>query len=354
MDESRLGFLKELVEAHGASGYEEGVQRIFRREVGPLVDEVRTDRLGSVIAARNPGGTPRILLDAHPDEIGFVVKHIDDKGFLYVERVGGWDIEVLVAQRVLVHTATGPVAGVFGKKAIHLMDEEERKKKSELHKVWVDIGARDGAEARSLVSIGDFATLEARFVEARNGLAFGKAFDNRAGLFVVAETLRLLQGEALGAAVFGVSAVQEEVGLRGARTAAFGVDPVLGIAVDVSHTSDYPDVDKRKVGEIALGKGPVIVRGPNIHPGVFRRLVEVARERDLPFQVQTSGAPTGTDANPIQMTRAGVATGLVGIPLRYMHSPCEMLALEDLENAARLLAAFIRICEAGENWIPGE
>ena len=354
MDEARLGFLRQLVEAHGASGYEEEVQAIFRRQVTPLVDEVRTDRMGSVIAARNPSGTPRILLDAHPDEIGFVVKHIDDKGFLYVERVGGWDVEVLVAQRVLVHTASGPVPGVFGKKAIHLMDEEERKKKSELHKVWVDLGIRDGAQVRELVALGDPVTMDARLALVREGLAVAKAFDDRAGLFVVAETLRLLQGEDLHAAVFGVSAVQEEVGLRGARTAAFGVDPTVGIAVDVSHASDYPDVDKRKVGEIALGKGPVVVRGPNVHPHVFRRLVQVAREGGIPFQVQTSGAPTGTDANPIQMTRAGVATGLVGLPLRYMHSPGEMLALEDLENAARLLAAFVRSCGPEDRWIPGE
>ena len=353
MDQARIEFLREMVEAHGTSGYEEGIQKIFRRQVQPLVDEVRMDRLGSLVAVRNPTGNPRILLDAHPDEIGFVVKHIDDRGFLFVERVGGWDVEVLVAQRALVHTVQGPLPGVFGKKAIHLMDDEERKKKSEFHKVWVDIGALYGAEARELVSIGDAVTLEASFVQARNGLAFAKTFDDRAGLFVVAETLRLLQGREFCAAVFGVSAVQEEIGVRGAQAAAFGVDPTLGIAVDVSHTSDYPEVDKRKVGEITLGKGPVLVRGPNIHPQVFRRLVEVAREHGIPFQVQTSGAPTGTDARVIQVSRAGVATGLVGIPLRYMHSPCEMLALEDLENSARLLAAFICSCRADDPWTLG-
>lgn len=354
MDDSSLRFLKDLVEAHGVSGYEEGVQEVFRARVRPLCDEVRTDLMGSVIAARNPGGNPRILLDGHPDEIGFVVKHIDDRGFLYVERVGGWDVEVLVAQRVLVHTSSGPVPGVFGKKAVHLMEEDERKKKSELHKIWIDIGARDGVEAREVVSIGDFATLEAQFTSARNGLAFAKSFDNRAGLWVVVETLRLLEGREIRPAVFGVSAVQEEIGLRGARTAAYGVDPVIGIAIDVSHTSDYPDVDKRKVGDIALGKGPVLVRGANVNPHVFRRLVAVAKERDLPYQVQTAGGATGTDANPIQLTRSGVAAGLVGIPLRYMHSPCEMLALEDLENAARLLAAFIESCGSDDTWIPGE
>lgn len=354
MERDCLDFLKRLVEAHGVSGYEEGVQEVFRSRVRPFCDEVRTDLMGSVIATRNPEGNPRILLDGHPDEIGFVVKHIDDKGFLYVERVGGWDVEVLVAQRVLVHTAQGRVPGVFGKKAIHLMEEDERKKKSEIHKVWVDIGARDGAEARELVSIGDYATLEAHFVEARNGLAFAKSFDNRAGLWVVAETLRMLEGREFKPSVFGVSAVQEEIGLRGARTAAYEVDPVIGIAVDVSHTSDYPDVDRRKVGDIALGKGPVIVRGANVNPHVFRRLVKVAKDGDIPYQVQVAGGATGTDANPIQLTRSGVAAGLVGIPLRYMHSPCEMLSLEDLENAARLLVAFIESCGADDSWIPGD
>ncbi len=350
MEEARLQFLKQMVEAHGTSGFEEGIQDLFRREVEPWVDGIQTDRLGSLMAIRNPGGSPRILLDAHPDEIGFVVKHIDERGFLFVERVGGWDVEILVAQRVRVQTAHGPIPGVFGKKAIHLMDDEERKKKSEFHKVWVDIGARDGAEARELVAIGDPVTLEASFVPARNGMAFAKTFDDRAGLFVMAETLRLLHGQQFPAAVYGVSAVQEEIGVRGATAAAFGVDPVIGIAIDVSHTSDYPDVDKRKVGEIALGAGPILVRGPNIHPGVFRRLVEVAREREIPFQVQTAGGMTGTDARALQVSRAGVATGLIGIPLRYMHSPCEMLALSDLENAATLLAGFVMSCRADDCW----
>lgn len=352
LDKQAQKFLQKLVEAHGTSGYEQNVQRLFREYVEPLSASVTTDVMGSVVAALNPQGSPRLLLDGHADEIGFLVRYIDDKGFLYVARVGGWDPEIVVGQRVLVHTASGPVPGVFGKKAAHLIEEDEKKKKSDLDKMWIDIGAASGDEARELVAVGDFVTMNATYVALRNGRAAAKSFDNRVGIFVVAETLRRLQGRRLAAAVYGVSAVQEEIGLRGARTAAYGIDPVVGIAVDVCHTADYPDSDRRKVGDLALGRGPVLCRGPNINPRVFERLVEVARDQGLPYQVEAAGGGTGTDANAIQLTRSGVATGLVSIPLRYMHSPCEVLALEDVENTSKLLAAFAESLTPEDRWAP--
>lgn len=351
MEKDAINYLKNLVETHGTAGFEEDVQAVFRNRVKDCCDSVETDVLGSVIACRNSSASgPKILLDGHSDEIGFLVRYIDDKGYLYLAKSGGWDEEVMVSQRVYVHTADGKLPGVLGKKAIHLMDAEERKKKSEIHKLWVDIGAKSGEEAKELVEIGDFVTMNAYFEEMVGGRAAAKSFDNRAGIFCVSETLR--RAKDLKAVLYGVSAVQEEIGLRGAKAAAYAVDPDVAIAIDVTHAFDIPDVDKRKGAEIALGNGPVIVRGPNINRKVFRRLVEVAKANEIPYQVAASGGGTGTDANVIQLSRSGVATGLIGLPLRYMHNPCEMLELEDLENAVKLLTAFVESVSSEDDWRP--
>jgi putative aminopeptidase FrvX len=351
MQKDRLEYLKNLVCAHGGPGYEQTVQAIFRERVTPACDRVETDVLGSVIGVRNAKGKVRILLDGHADEIAFVVRYIDDKGFLFVATSGGWDEEVIVSQRVLVQTSRGPIPGVFGKKAIHLMDADERKKKSELHNLWVDIGARSADEAREWVEIGDSITMDAGFTPLLNGRAVAKSFDNRGGIYCVSETLRSLK-KTHAAAVYGVSAVQEEIGLRGAQAATYGVDPHIAIAIDVTHALDIPDANKRKAGDVSIGGGPVIVRGPNINPKVYARLVEVAKKKKIPYQVAAAGGGTGTDANVIQLTRAGVATGLIGLPLRYMHNPCELLQLDDLENTVALLTAFVESVKDNDNWIP--
>lgn len=352
MEKEAVKYLKTLVETHGSAGYEEEVQAVFRKRVKDVCDSVETDVMGSVIACRNAKGKVKVLLDGHSDEIGFLVRYIDDRGFLYLATSGGWDEEVMVSQRVLVHTAKGKLPGVLGKKAIHLMDPEERKKKSEIHKLWVDIGARDGAHAKELVQVGDFVTMNAFFEEMVAGRAVAKSFDNRTGIFCVSETLRRVSKK-MQAALYGVSAVQEEIGLRGAKTATYAVDPDVAIAIDVTHAFDIPDVDKRKGGDVVLGKGPVIVVGPNINRKVFKRLVEVAEKNEIPYQIAASGQGTGTDANVIQLSRGGVATGLIGLPLRYMHNPCEMVELEDLENAVRLLVAFVESVTAKDDWRPG-
>ncbi len=351
MKKDAQDYLKTLVETHGSPGYEEAVQAVFRKRVEKVCDSVTTDVLGSVIAVHNDGGGPKVLLDGHSDEIGFLVRYIDDKGYLYLAASGGWDEEVMVSQRVLVHTESGSLPGVLGKKAIHLMDPEERKKKSEFHKLWVDIGARDGDHAKELVNIGDSVTMDAFFVPLADGKAVAKSFDNRAGIFCVSETLRALSKK-VKACTYGVSAVQEEIGLRGARTAAYAINPDVAVAIDVTHALDIPDADKRKAGDIKLGQGPVIVRGPNINRKVFERLVKVARDKEIPYQVAASGGGTGTDANVIQLSREGVATGLIGIPLRYMHNPCEVLALGDLDNAVKLLTAFVESVTEKDCWIP--
>jgi endoglucanase len=352
MEEQSLAFLKRLVEAGGTSGYEQPVQQIFREQVGPLCSSVTTDVMGNTIAVLNPGGAPRLMFAGHADEIGFLVRHIDDEGFLYFAPVGGWDAEVVIGQRVTIHTADGPVRGVIGKRAIHLMDEEDRKKKSELHTLWIDIGVANREEAEKVVAIGDSVTMVGGLESLQGKLAVAKSFDNRMAVFMVAETLRLLQGRPLQAAVYGVSTVQEEIGLRGAATSAFGIEAPVGIAMDVCHAVDYPDADKRKVGDIAIGRGPVISRGANINPRVFDLLVTAAREENIPHQIEAAPRGTGTDANAMQLSRAGMATGLVSVALRYMHSPVEVLSLEDLENGCRLCAAFAARVSADADWTP--
>jgi tetrahedral aminopeptidase len=352
MREESIQFLKSLVEAGGTSGYEGPVQALFRRQVEPLAEGVTTDVMGNTTAVLNGRGQPKLMFAGHADEIGFLVRYINDEGFVYFGPVGGWDAEVVVGQRVTVHTASGPVRGVVGKRAIHLMDEEDRKKKSELDALWIDVGVSDRAEAERLVAIGDSVTIAAGFERLQGDLATAKSFDNRMAVFIVAETLRLLQGQKLAAAIYGVSTVQEEIGLRGAQTASYGINPEVGVALDVCHAIDYPEADKlrRKVGDIRIGRGPVIARGANISPRVFDLLVATAREEGIPYQVEAAPRGTGTDANAMQLNRAGMATGLVSVPLRYMHTPCEVLSLADLENACRLCAAFARRLTAEMNW----
>ncbi len=352
MESAAYEFLRDLVEADGPSGYEQPVQAIYRRQVEAYGAEVRIDVLGNAIAAVNPGGAPRVMLAGHADEIGFLVRYINDEGFLYFAPVGGWDAEIVVGQRVTIRTAGGPVVGVIGKRAIHLMDEDDRKKKSELYTLWIDIGVGSRAEAEAVVAVGDPVTLRRPLERLQGDLATAKSFDNRMAVWVCGETLRLLQGRPFPAAVYSVSTVQEEIGLRGARTASFGINPQVGLAIDVCHSTDYPDSDKRKVGDIRLGQGPVISRGANINPRVFDLLVRAAREEQIPVQIEAAPAGTGTDANTMQISQAGMATGLVSVALRYMHTPCETLSLADLEYAARLCAAFITRVTPDMDWTP--
>ncbi|CUU03043.1 MAG: M42 family metallopeptidase [Fimbriimonadales bacterium] len=347
-----LEFFRQIVNTPSPSGYEQRAGELYRRYTREFADSVQTDVMGNVIAAINPAGRPRVMFAGHMDEIGFIVKYISEEGFLYFGPIGGHDPVIPVGQRVLVHTRSGPIPGVIGKKPIHLMEEDERSKAPKLHELWVDIGATSKADAQSVVRIGDPITIDVEFRELRNGFATARGFDNKMGAFIVAEALRLLSEDRPTAAVFAVATVQEEIGLRGARTSAYGVDPQVGIAVDVTHATDYPSVDKKRVGEILPGKGPVICRGANINPRVFDMLVETAEAEGIPYQLEAAGGGTGTDANAMQISRAGMATGLVSVPLRYMHTPCELLALEDVENAARLLAAFTRRINEHISFIP--
>lgn len=340
MDDATFGFLNELLHAPGPSGYEQPIQDVVRRYVGAFADDVRTDWHGNVVAAINPEGRPRIMLAGHCDQIGLLVQHIDDRGFLRVSAIGGWDVQMLIGQRMQVWTRTGPLDGVIARKAIHLLSPDDRKKVPELHELWIDIGVKDGEEARDLVAIGDPVTLELGVRRLRNNLASAPGMDDRVGVWVVMDALRQISAAAPRAAVFAVSTVQEEIGLRGAQTSAFSIDPQLGLAVDVTHATDCPTIDENQHGRVKMGQGPVLYRGPNVNPRVFDRLTALARENGIPFQVNGIGRAASNDSNAMQLARGGVATGIVALPNRYMHSPVEIVSLDDLTHAARLIAQF--------------
>lgn len=338
MEPSALEFLKQILETPSPSGYEAPVQAVVRDYIGRYADEVRTDLHGNVIAVKNPGAKLRLMLAGHADQIGFLVQYIDDQGFLYVQPIGGWDPQVLIGQRMTVWTAEGAVPGVIARKPIHLLTDEERKQIVKLKDLWLDIGARDKADAAAAVRIGDPVTLELGYRQMRGGLAYAPGMDNKTGLWVAMEALRRASQQPLNCALYAVATVQEEIGLRGAQTSSYGIDPQVGVAIDVTHATDCPTIDKKQEGDVALGKGPVIYRGPNINPRLADRLVELATRHEIPFQLSAIGRASPTDANAMQVNRAGMATALLSVPNRYMHSPVEMISLEDIDRAAQLLA----------------
>jgi putative aminopeptidase FrvX len=358
MHDDSFAFLKRLLETPSPSGHERGIQQVVRDWAGEFADEIRTDRHGNVIALRRPpkasrqANAPRIMLAGHCDQIGLMVQHIDSDGFLYVQPIGGWDMQILLGQYLTICSRAGPVTGVISRKAPHLMTNEERVKVPQFNDVWVDIGVKNREEAEKLVRCGDPATIALGVRELRDGLVASPGLDDKVGLWVVMETLRLLHGKPVPVEVYSVSTVQEEVGLRGAVTSAYGIHPTVGIAVDVCHATDTPGNEKKQLGETKLGAGPVLFRGPNINPRVLERLEESAAALEVAVQIRGAPRPTGTDANVMQLARDGVATAVVGIPNRYMHSPVEMVHLDDLDRAARLLAEFCMRASPEHDWTP--
>lgn len=348
MDQGKLEFLERFLSTPSPAGFEAEAAHLWRAEAEGFAERTWGDLHGNAFAVLNEGAEPRVMLAGHMDEIGLMVTYIDDRGFLYFRGIGGWDPQVLPGQRVRIKGKKGPVLGAIGRKAVHLLEEEERKKVVKLEDLWIDIGAKSKEEAEKLVSIGDPAVLAYGPERLSEELLLARGIDDRVGAFVVLWALRLLGDLSPKASVYAVATVQEEVGLRGAHTAAFGLDPKVGIAVDVTHASDSPGMEgeKKKVGEIKLGGGPALARGANINPRLLELLQETAEREKIPYQWEGAPGGTGTDANAIQLARAGVATALVSIPNRYMHSPCELVALSDLEQAARLIAhAVARIDE---------
>jgi len=347
-------FLTRLLDAPGPSGFEGAPARLWRAEASGFADAVRADVHGNSYATVNPKGAPRLMFAGHLDEIGLMVVHVDDDGYLSFDGIGGWDPQVFVGQRVTLLGRAGPVHGVVGKKAIHLMDKEDRDKVSKVEDLWVDIGAKNKKEAQARVRVGDAGVLTSTALQLPNGRLSSRSLDNRIGAYVVLAALRLLAGKRLAARVTAVGTTQEEIGYTGggARTSATELDAQVAIVVDVTHATDYPGVEKRKHGDVKLGGGPVLSRGSAVNGAVFERLVAVAEKERIPYTVEAAPRLTSTDADHIFTAHRGVATGLVSVPLRYMHSPNELVHLEDIDRAARLLAGFARSLKAGDDFIP--
>ncbi len=348
-------FLKKLVAAPSPSGYEQPAQRVFREYVGEFA-ETSTDVLGNVISFIPGQGDNRlkVMLVAHCDEIGFQVKYIDDNGYVWFGAVGGVDPHITVGQRLLIHSAKGAVTGVIGRKPIHLLEAKDRDSVIKLDNQYIDIGAATRKEAEELIRLGDPITFATELTPLQGDRVTSRGFDDKAGCFVVAEVMRLVaeSGKKLPVDLYGVSSVQEEVGLRGGKTSSYSVDPDVGICVEVFFSSDQPDVDKKLNGEICLGKGPVIPRGLNINHFLFDLLIATAGKEEIPVQLISIPRATGTDANVMQVSRSGVATALVTLPLRYMHSPVEVVSLSDLEQAAKLIVASLSGLTSREALIP--
>ncbi|MDR2672921.1 MAG: M20/M25/M40 family metallo-hydrolase [Coriobacteriales bacterium] len=359
MNKKDLDFLRRLTEAPSPSGFEVPAANIMRQRLEGTATTIETNVLGSVHATLK--GTSQgisVMIAGHLDEVGMMVTYISDDGFVSFEAIGGVDAAILPGMRVNVYP-TGEQAepgqvlrGVMGRKPIHLIEPDERKAVTKMENLFIDVGI-DGKELKKLVRIGDSITYGVGFEEFGNGFAVARAFDDKIGIWIAARVLEEVK-RAGGAAgdVIAAGTVQEEIGLRGGVTSAYGVNPVIGISAEVGHATDYPDINKRKYGEAACGKGPLIARGPNINPILFERLVSAAKKAKTDYQIGPEARATGTDANAIQLSRGGKVAGLISIPLRYMHTPTEVLKLGDLEAAVKILTRFILDLDDNVDFVP--
>lgn len=356
MIDSSYAFFQELIRTPSPSGFEERIQHVVNQYIEPSADRVRIDVHGNLIAESGNTDGPTLLYAGHCDQIGMLVSHIDELGFVYAQTIGGWDPQQLVGQSMTIWTEDGPLPAVISRKPIHLLTPDERNKVVKLTDLWLDIGAADGNEARKQVQIGDPITLNLEMRPLLNNIVSGPGMDNKTGTWTVIEALRRAKeinaSETLDCNLNSVSTVQEEIGLRGAKTAAGGIQPDVAIAVDVTHASDCPTIDKNTQGDIRLGGGPVIFRGPNINHKVARRLIDLAEQNDIPYQVAAIGRATPNDANVLQLHGAGVATGLVAVPNRYMHSAVEAISVDDIDHVAQLLAHFAVALKAEDDFTP--
>ncbi|MGN6386701.1 MAG: M42 family metallopeptidase [Verrucomicrobiota bacterium] len=352
MREESIQFLRLLVNTPSPSGHEARGQRVWLNYVKQYADETFTDAYGNAVAILNKGGSPRVMLAGHADEIGMTVNFINKDGFIYVRKLGGVDPAIVRAQRVTIHSKKGAVRGVVGNVAPHLTKQEGERKVPKMEDIFIDIGVSSRREAEKLVQIGDPITLVDEFESLRGDLAIGRAFDNKIGTFSVAETLRLLSGRKgeLKAEICAVSNIMEELGLLGARQIAYSLKPDCALVVDVTHATDYPTVNQQQHGEIRMGKGPAITRGGCNHPEVVARLEKVAKQEKIKLQFEAMSATSGTDTDVIFWTRGGIPSALISLPNRYMHSPVEMINLKDLEQIPQLLAAFSLSVKRGEQF----
>ncbi|HET8979461.1 MAG TPA: M20/M25/M40 family metallo-hydrolase [Solirubrobacteraceae bacterium] len=341
--------LHSLLVAAGPSGHETAPATAWREGVAAFADEVRGDHVGSSMArVKGTAGGPTLAVIGHIDEIGVHVTHIEDEGYLRFGDVGGWDPLVLVGQRVSLTTRGGAIPGVIGRKPIHLIKPDEREKAPKIKDLHIDIGAKDADEAREMVRIGDVGVIDAAPLELPNGRVVSRSLDNRVGCYVAAEAARLVaaDGGAPGD-VIALAVAQEETTFAGARTSAFALAPDLAIVVDVTFSTDQPGVELGPMTKHPLGSGPVIARGTTLHPLISDLLADIAQESEFPHTLESLGRATGTDADAVHASRAGIPTGVVSVPLRYMHSPVELVSLADIQVAAELIAAFAKRLEAG-------
>jgi putative aminopeptidase FrvX len=334
---------EKLSNACGVAGREEEVRNLMIKLLKPYVDEIAVDKLENVITIKKGKKTaPKVMLAAHMDEVGLMVKTISKEGFLQFAKMGGIDDRILLSQRVMVYTGKGALPGIVGSKPPHIQKEEERKKVLAYDELFIDVGAESREDAGKMgVKVGDVVGFDVKYARIGEDTVIGKAFDDRIGCAVMIETLKQL-GKT-DCTVYAVGTVQEEVGLRGAATAAFGVDPDVGIALDVTVAGDVPGV-KESDTTVKMGKGPTLTvsdSGLITHPKVLRMLLDVAEENKIAYQLET-GLMGSTDAARISLTRQGVPSGTISIPARYIHSPVGMLSLKDAENSARLTAVAIQ------------
>ncbi|WP_276915305.1 M42 family metallopeptidase [Parvibacter caecicola] len=354
MNKEEIAFLQGLLETPSPTGCEEPVAQLVRERLAGTADEIATDTMGTVTARlEGRGAGPALMLAAHMDEVGLMVTYISDEGFLSVAMVGGVDAAVLPGMRVDVHTEGGVLRGVVGRKPIHLISPDERKNVTPMDKLVIDLGL-PADQVKERVRIGDEITYGVGFELFGEGMAVSRAFDDKCGVYVAARVLENLAeaGRAEGAFI-AAATVQEEIGTRGAITCAHAVNPDVALAFDVTHATDYPGIEKSKYGSITCGEGPVIARGPNINPVVFRRLVAAAEAEGIPYQLEAEPSVTGTDARAIQVTRGGIPTGLISVPLRYMHTPTEVVCLEDLDNTVKLITRFALDLHGDLSFVPG-
>jgi putative aminopeptidase FrvX len=347
LSESSLAFLKRLLDTPGPSGFESAPARIWRDEARAFAD-VTGDVAGNSLAVVNPNGSPIIMLAGHIDEIGLIITYIDDEGYCYIAGIGGWDTQVLVGQRIRIMGRGGDVFGVVGKKPIHVIKAEDRKKASQMTDLWVDIGATSRKDAEELVSVGDAGVIDSRTIDLPNGRIVSRSIDDRIGAFVVLEALRRYSEQPGAARVVAVATTQEEIAHHGggARVSATRIGPQMAIVVDVTHATDYPTAEKKEQGDHRIGGGPVLTRGSIISPVVFTLLRDAASRLSIPYTVHAAGGESWTDADAIHVAREGIATGLLSVPNRYMHSPNELVSLEDLDRASALIAETCRAVSA--------
>ncbi len=351
---SAMKFMKEFMNSSGPSGFEEESAAVFRQYLNGFCDEVKTDVMGNTIGVLNPDAPFKVMLAGHYDEIGFQLVHVSDEGLLYFRPNGGIDKLNVPGTEVIVLSAKGKVPGVIGKKPIHLLKQKERDTPPELSDMWIDIGAEDKEDALKMVNVGDPVAVKANFQQFGKYRVMSKGMDDKVGAFIVAETLRALSKQQLNVAVYGVGTVQEELGLRGVTTSCFEIAPNVGFAIDVGFTTDLPDVPSKLLGDIKLGAGPELNRSADNNPVLGKKLRATATKLKIKCQETAAHrASGGTDTAQMQLTRAGVATALISIPNRYMHSQVEICDLRDVEGAIKLLTGVIAAFTGKEHFIPG-